>query len=41
MLTRTGQEHVNWDTMKRARPFLNTNSMGANPKQPWDVAQCR
>ncbi|MNB99418.1 Penicillin-binding protein 1A [compost metagenome] len=39
VLTRTGQEHVNWDTMKWARPFLNTNSMGANPKQPSDVAQ--
>jgi penicillin-binding protein 1A len=25
--------------MKWARPFLNTNSMGANPKQPSDVAQ--
>jgi penicillin-binding protein 1A len=39
VLTRTGEEHVAWDTMKWARPFLNTNSMGANPKQPSDVAQ--
>ncbi|WP_428480309.1 penicillin-binding protein 1A [Pseudomonas violetae] len=39
VLTRTGEEHVSWDTMKWARPFLNTNSMGANPKQPADVAQ--
>lgn len=39
VLTRTGSEHVGWDSMKWARPFLNTNSMGANPKQPSDVAQ--
>jgi penicillin-binding protein 1A len=39
VMTRTGDEHVAWDTMKWARPFLNTNSMGANPKQPSDVAQ--
>jgi len=39
VLTRTGEEHVGWDSMKWARPFLNTNSMGANPKQPSDVAQ--
>jgi penicillin-binding protein 1A len=39
VLTRTGEEHVSWDSMKWARPFLNTNSMGANPKQPSDVAQ--
>lgn len=39
VLTRTGEEHVAWDTMKWARPFLNTNSMGANPRQPSDVAQ--
>ena len=38
VLTRTGEEHVSWDTMKWARPFLNTNSMGPNPKQPSDVA---
>ena len=38
VLTRTGEEHVAWDTMKWARPFLNTNSMGANPRQPSDVA---
>ncbi|MET0847505.1 MAG: penicillin-binding protein 1A [Pseudomonas sp.] len=39
VITRTGEEHVAWDTMKWARPFLNTNSMGPNPKQPSDVAQ--
>ncbi|WP_277589975.1 penicillin-binding protein 1A [Pseudomonas chlororaphis] len=39
VLTRTGEEHVGWDSMKWARPFLNTNSMGAAPKQPSDVAQ--
>lgn len=39
VLTRSGEGHVSWDTMKWARPFLNTNSMGANPKQPSDVAQ--
>ncbi|MCX7080396.1 MAG: penicillin-binding transpeptidase domain-containing protein, partial [Pseudomonas sp.] len=39
VLTRTSEEHVSWDSMKWARPFLNTNSVGANPKQPSDVAQ--
>jgi penicillin-binding protein 1A len=39
VLTRTGEEHVGWDSMKWARPFLNTNSMGPAPKQPSDVAQ--
>jgi penicillin-binding protein 1A len=39
VLTRTGEEHVAWDSMKWARPFLNTNSMGAAPRQPSDVAQ--
>ncbi|WP_408004028.1 penicillin-binding protein 1A [Pseudomonas frederiksbergensis] len=39
VLTRNGEEHVSWDSMKWARPFLNTNSMGAAPKQPSDVAQ--
>ncbi|WP_372242031.1 penicillin-binding protein 1A [Pseudomonas sp. Fl4BN1] len=39
VLTRNGEEHVAWDTMKWARPFLNTNSMGPVPRQPADVAQ--
>ncbi|WP_371918524.1 penicillin-binding protein 1A [Pseudomonas sp. FW300-N1A1] len=39
VLTRTGAEYVSWDTMKWARPFLNTNSMGPVPRQPSDVAQ--
>jgi penicillin-binding protein 1A len=39
VLTRTGEGRVNWDSMKWARRFLNTNSMGPMPKQPADVAQ--
>ncbi|MBP5095683.1 peptidase [Pseudomonas protegens] len=39
VLTRNGEEHVAWDSMKWARPFLNTNSMGPVPRQPADVAQ--
>ena len=39
VLTRTGEAHVSWNTMKWARKFLNTNSMGPMPKQPSDVAQ--
>ena len=41
VLTRNGEkeETVSWDSMKWARPFLNTNSLGARPLQPSDVAQ--
>ncbi|WP_371929090.1 penicillin-binding protein 1A [Pseudomonas sp. LD120] len=39
VLTRNGEEHVAWSTMKWARPFLNTNSMGPTPRQPADVTQ--
>jgi penicillin-binding protein 1A len=40
VLTRSGQEEaVAWDSMKWARPFLNTNSLGPRPQQPADVAQ--
>jgi len=40
VLTRSGEEaSVAWDTMKWARPFLNTNSQGRAPQQPGDVAQ--
>jgi penicillin-binding protein 1A len=40
VLTRNGQEEaVGWDTMKWARPFLNTNSLGPRPQQPADVTQ--
>ncbi|KTB67207.1 peptidase [Pseudomonas viridiflava ICMP 13104] len=41
VLTRNGEkeEIVDWATMKWARPYLNTNSLGANPKQPGDVAK--
>ncbi len=40
VLNRNGeQQHVGWDSMKWARPFLNTNSQGRAPSQPSDVAQ--
>ncbi|WP_407691596.1 penicillin-binding protein 1A [Pseudomonas taeanensis] len=40
VLTRNGtEEAVAWDSMKWARPFLNTNSLGPRPQQPSDVAQ--
>ncbi|MGV8916905.1 MAG: penicillin-binding protein 1A [Pseudomonas sp.] len=41
VLTHNGEkeELVAWDTMKWARPFLNTNSLGKVPVQPSDVAQ--
>ncbi|MDD0973645.1 penicillin-binding protein 1A [Pseudomonas fontis] len=40
VLTKAGtEETVAWDTMKWARPFLNTNSQGRSPAQPSDVAQ--
>src|SRR5690606_36466826 len=40
VLTRSGQEEaVSWDSMKWARPFLNTNSLGPRPQQPADVTQ--
>jgi len=40
VLTRDGKdERVDWETMKWARPFLNTNSVGRAPAQPSDVAQ--
>ncbi|MDH0097677.1 penicillin-binding protein 1A [Ectopseudomonas hydrolytica] len=40
VLTRNGEEQaVSWDSMKWARPFLNTNSLGPRPQQPADVAQ--
>ncbi|MFC5694102.1 penicillin-binding protein 1A [Pseudomonas sp. GCM10022186] len=40
VLTRSGQEEaVSWDSMKWARPFLNTNSLGPRPQRPADVAQ--
>jgi len=40
VLTRNGEkeETVEWASMKWARPYLNTNSLGANPRQPADVA---
>jgi len=40
ILLRNGEEHaVAWDSMKWARPFLNTNSLGPRPQQPADVSQ--
>ena len=33
------EEHVAWDSMKWARPFINTNSQGRAPSQPADVVQ--
>ncbi|MEG5265494.1 penicillin-binding protein 1A [Pseudomonas sp. JDS28PS106] len=41
VLTRNGEEEetVDWASMKWARPYLNTNSMGANPRQPADVVK--
>ncbi|MEX6501379.1 penicillin-binding protein 1A [Pseudomonas zhanjiangensis] len=39
-LTRNGEEQaIAWDSMKWARPFLNTNSLGPRPQKPADVAQ--
>ncbi|WP_263143851.1 penicillin-binding protein 1A [Pseudomonas sp. RIT-PI-AD] len=39
-LTRSGQEEtIDWDSMKWARPFLTTNSMGPRPQKPADVVQ--
>ncbi|WP_411188110.1 penicillin-binding protein 1A [Pseudomonas sp.] len=40
VLLRNGEEQaVSWDSMKWARPFLNTNSLGPRPQQPADVSQ--
>jgi penicillin-binding protein 1A len=40
VLTRQGNEEtVSWDSMKWARPFLNTNSLGPRPQKPADVVQ--
>ncbi len=40
VLTRDGREHVvAWDSMKWARPFLGTNSMGPRPQRPADVVK--
>ncbi|MEB2872694.1 penicillin-binding protein 1A [Pseudomonas rhizosphaerae] len=33
------QASIAWDSMKWARPFMNTNSVGRMPTQPSDVAQ--
>ncbi|WP_312961694.1 penicillin-binding protein 1A [Stutzerimonas nitrititolerans] len=39
-MTRDGAEHaVAWESMKWARPFLGTNSLGPVPKRPADVVK--
>lgn len=40
VLTRSGtEEPVSWESMQWARPFLNTNSLGAAPRHPSEVAK--
>ena len=40
VLLRNGEEQpVTWESMKWARPFLNTNSLGPRPQKPADVVQ--
>jgi penicillin-binding protein 1A len=40
VLLRDGTEHsVAWETMKWARPFISTNSMGPQPRSPSDVVK--
>ncbi|GIZ12788.1 penicillin-binding protein [Pseudomonas sp. NCCP-436] len=40
VLLRSGEEHaVSWDSMKWARPFIKTNSLGPRPQKPADVVQ--
>lgn len=40
VLTRDGSEHaVAWESMKWARPFLATNSLGPRPQRPADVVK--
>jgi len=40
VMLRDGSEHsVHWDSMKWARPFINTNSLGPQPKGPADVVE--
>lgn len=40
VIDRDGKDgHVGWDSMKWARPFINTNSLGRAPAQPADVVQ--
>ena len=40
VLLRDGSEHiVSWESMKWARPFINTNSLGPQPKSPSEVVK--
>ena len=39
-LLRDGSEHtISWESMKWARPFISTNSLGPQPKAPSDVVK--
>ena len=39
-ILRDGSEHsVSWESMKWARPFINTNSLGPRPKTPSEVVK--
>ncbi|QGZ29626.1 penicillin-binding protein 1A [Stutzerimonas stutzeri] len=39
-LLRDGSEHsIGWESMKWARPFINTNSLGPQPRAPSDVVK--
>ncbi|WP_217477400.1 penicillin-binding protein 1A [Stutzerimonas stutzeri] len=40
VLLRDGSEHaIGWESMKWARPFINTNSLGPQPKSPSEVVK--
>lgn len=39
MLANGDQGSIAWEALRWARPFLNTNSMGPNPRKPADVLQ--
>ena len=39
VLTRDGEEPVAWETMKWARPFLDTDNVGDWPQQPGEVVE--
>ncbi len=39
VLTSQGEEPVSWETMKWARPYLDTDNVGDWPKKPGDVVQ--
>ena len=39
MLADGSQEQVNWETMKWARPYINSRSMGPTPRKPADIVK--